>query len=324
MAVRLNEFDVYFEIREMYTELRKKASVIEAEEEIRRTCMDYFTDEDDGPIAKIALAKAQIQRRELTEAVAIQSEEAAAYVRGHNEYYQICKREMDALLSNLKDPDRRIGQDDATVKPKARRYRRPFQTEWKVGDVYAFRMKGSEAESMELDGRYCLLRVVDKVSDFPKEGGRTIPICYFSIWRQDVLPRCADDIRSVGLLQLMSRSVYCVQNPDLYKALKNAGASIEEMCRTGAVKVDHSYDATSYRSMIDITSRKVLSDFAFEYVGHFPELGVAEDDAARDNPKIFYACYACGYYTLKNLDDSICFSYKHFGTMHPQMIPMGT
>ena len=307
------DYDVYFEIEDQYLKLREQYSVFDAEEKISEGFIDYMDDEDDGLIARISIAKVQVRRKELTKNTAEKAMEALAIIRECNDHFQISGLEIGKLLAQLGDSANYIGKEKGAQIPQAPQRRRRFQLDWKYGDVYAFPFSGDEIEASGLAGKYCLLRVVGHTDNTYQDGEKIFPICYLSIWDGDHLPRNSQELQTAGLIQMMSRTIYYVHNPEIYKAMKSRNASDEEMYEAGALKIFSHCDKTKYRAIIDIPSKKALNGFGIKFVGNYPELGIAADDAGLDLQMEPAA-------NLNGLQKWISGIYIRYPVLHPQMV----
>lgn len=307
------DYDVYSEIEDTYLKLREQYSVLDSEERTTAGFADYMEDEDDGPIARIAIAKVQIRRKELTKNTAEKAIEALEYVREGNGHFQISRQEIDKLLVQLKNSSNYIGIEKSTQIPKTLQKRRKFQLDWKYGDVYAFPFSGDAMETSALAGKYCLLRVVGHTDKTYRNGERIFPICYLSIWDEVDLPKNSQEIQNAGLLQMMSRTTYSIHNPEIYEAMIAKKASNEEMYKAGALKIVSHSEKTKYRTIIDIPSKKALQKFGVVFVGNYPELGIAVDDAGLN-------MHHEPPFDLKILQSWILGIYNYYPALQPQMV----
>lgn len=307
------DFDVYNEILETYRKLRAQYSVLDAEHMIREGYKDYFDDSDDAAMASVALSKAQIRRKELTQNTAARASEALEMIREEKEHFRLSKRDLDKLQMQLEDSANYIDVETAMKVPPEKKPRRPFQLDWRYGDVYAFVMSSHDAKEAGLAGKLCLLRVVDFKDPASEKTERTCPICYISIWEGDALPQSAEEIRDAGLLRMRANTIYYVHDPELHAHMKAGNASNEEMCAAGALKIFSHCDKTKYRAIIDIPSKRALNSFGVKFVGNYPELGIAADDAGLDLQMEPAA-------NLNGLQKWISGIYIRYPVLHPEML----
>lgn len=99
------------------------------------------------------------------------------------------KEDIDKLQSKLLSP-----QPDK----KKIIIKRIYRCEWRVGDVFAYRLESDLAKERDLYGRYFLIRKVDEGTWYP---GHIVPIVYIKLTNNSTLPSNTDDYNKLEYVQ---------------------------------------------------------------------------------------------------------------------------
>lgn len=273
-SLKLNDFDTYATVYDDYLRLRRTLSVAEAEESILRDYGEELDDNDDAPFVWIALAKAQIRKKELTDLVVRHSEESMNVLINEIGFSQSYFQQFKNKLLN---PQYRIDVQKLHLKPKPYKSRF-FQIPWNYGDVFALRLTSSRAKELGIDGGYALLHMVDQWEGWPYEGERTLPIVYVSIWNNIQLPQTVEEIQRAHRIPVGSQKRYLGKK--------------------------------EYRLMIDFTAYKQLENFIF--VGNVPEIKPTCDEIIIEKIHTIYKCSFPTYSWYKSLEEDICIMYEKY------------
>lgn len=195
MRISLNDIGCTVDILEDYASLRRVYSVEETVAMVlnERKCE---LDDDEAPFVWIALAKAQIRRKELVSEVV----EKAAYFLDHlPEEYQEKVAGLHQIRDRLHNPDYHISCEAAKEVPRKKKY---FHCSWKIGDIYAYQLNSIDSEDAGLKGCHVLLRKADEIVGYPHKGARTVPLVYVMLWKGKGLPSTAKDIMGAEYIRL--------------------------------------------------------------------------------------------------------------------------
>ena len=191
--------------------------------------------EDDGLLFWVGLADAQYQLKELSEEVARNALKALDQIQETD--WDVCKGDLDRRRKKYAEapmPEKKVG-----------RARPPFSCDWKIGDTYAYQMKGPEAEQIGISGKFMLFRMLKK-NIFDKA---EIPLVTVTFWERKPFPTTTEEFMSEPILKLL-KSSNRFWNPPGY----------------------------IYKTYIDITCKRVLNRLNLEYVGNFPDVPMPEDE----------------------------------------------
>jgi len=100
------------------------------------------------------------------------------------------KKVLEVLLKRL---------SIANPKPKSvPKIPRAFRCDWKIGDVFAYKLEGEEAEALGISNQYILLIKVDESSVYPNH---IIPVVYIKLSSSGLLPNTIEDINNAMYLR---------------------------------------------------------------------------------------------------------------------------
>lgn len=236
--MRITDLPLVVEVKEEYLHLRRDGkSRADAAAELTEAYQDAITvgREDDGLQFWVGLADGQAANRELT---ADTAEKALAALESFEQTdWEITPGDISRRRTKYAQapmPEKKMG------KPRPR-----FHCDWQLGDTFAYRLTGPEAEASGVSGQHILLR---KVSEVVFGKGDVFPVVTLTLWNEEELPRTADEFRTAPLLRLNSGRF--ALPPDRYE----------------------------YRAELIIRSRRELNAAGFQFVGNFPEVPAPADE----------------------------------------------
>ncbi len=263
--MRMSEFPVLLEIKDEYIRHRQEGC---DRATATQNVLDSYKNElnqratDDGLLVWIGLADAQFYRKELTAEVASKATDAADILSAYD--WNICPGDLRRRKENYARapmPERKVG------KPRPR-----YHCSWSIGDTFAHRMSGPEAEECGIAGHYALLRKVDNVKS---DDGYTFPVVTISMWEKEPFPSNSGEFASVPILKLESGG------------------------RLGTPR--HLFE---YRTEIVITNKKQLETMSLIYLGNFLDVPMPNDE-------IIFTKDAYMMMTLpQQMDSKLCVYYK--------------
>ena len=172
-GTKLYQDDIACEVRDDYKKkLREGKSNKQVTEEIFAEYIDIIEDEDDSAIFWFALADTQWSFGRLLPEV---KEKALEFLGNGGEVQRwIDDRNIkgaEARRKILEDLKQKLNSSQ----PPEKKFSIPriYKCEWKMGDVFAYKLESNIAEQKGLWGRYLLLQKVDERRWYP---GHTIPI----------------------------------------------------------------------------------------------------------------------------------------------------
>ena len=236
--IRMVDFPMVHEVRNEYKSRRQKgASRAEAVELLKDSYRAELTEgkEDDAHLFWIGLAEGQCHYQELTAEVADKALAALAVLE-----------QYDWHLS-MKDIQKRREMYSQAPMPEKTKIRKStkFRCKWKIGDTFAYQLKGAEVAECGLEGMSLLLR---KVDELPFSDGRILPVVMLSVCPSNTLPSCSDEYNNYPILKL-------------------------ENGRLGSSK-----DTYEYRAELIIGSTKSLNGLNLQYLGNFIDSMMPDDE----------------------------------------------
>lgn len=264
----LGDFPVIEEIKSEYKDFRIKGfGRAEAVEKIKYNYRYELADEEGSLLVWIGLADAQFACKELSEEIAQCGLKAIESKEGS---------ELAQLLGirQLEKRKERYSQPPMPERKKIREGKK-FRCNWEIGDTFAYRIKGEEAEKYHLAGRYMLLR---KVSEVEIYNGQIHPIVSFTLWDNQDLPRTSEDFEKVPFLRLDHGRMNC--GSDQYE----------------------------YRIELLFTTKRQVERLELQFIGNFTGVKMPENEYLLTRPgEILMAL-------PKEFDHECCLAYKkdHF------------
>lgn len=165
---KLYQDDVAVDVSSSYKEKLKRGKTNEeATQEIIEEYSDFINDDDDGPIFWFALADTQWSLGRLLPEVkdeALRILESGGDIQrwiddGELKGAEIRKKSLEELKNKLNEPQ--------PPEKKISKYR-IYKCEWKLGDVFAYRLESDLAKEKNLYGRYALLQKVNEGIWYPE------------------------------------------------------------------------------------------------------------------------------------------------------------
>lgn len=278
--VHLSEFSLFLEVQDQYPEKRNFASINESVDLLQEENPDWFDDEEEAQVFWVSLAKAQIRRRELTSAVA---EKAKPALEALSNQYNLYPREVQSLSTCMSDQKYYASEVKLRAKGSTRK-RKYYQCPWKIGDVYAFELKGQEAQDLGIKGDLCLLRKIDERANYPRKNQNTVPILYMTICKKNALPKNEHELEEAGFL-------------------------------TSNVRQRYPYTHIEYRILFIIDSPKELEPLGLVYLGNYANARIPVDEVSFEKSELM------PLQSPRWFEKWICAYYKHGGILHPNLQP---
>lgn len=242
--MRLSDFPMLNEIKEEYLNDRREG--IPRDSVVVNLMTRYqselmFGTADDNSLFWIGVADAQFSCKELSREVA---------VRGLLAIDVIEKTDWDISPKDFKCRRERYSM---APMPERKRFSnsRKFRCTWKLGDTFAYRLSGTEAQECGLEGVYVLIRKVDEL-EFGD--GRLLPVVTFTMWQHDSLPTSAQEFQKEPVLKLANGRL--LSSTDLFE----------------------------YRAELIVTSAKKLAQLDLIYLGNFSPVPMPSNELIIRDP----------------------------------------
>lgn len=241
--MRISDLPMHSEIKNKYIHSRRDGK--SRLDSVQNMIQSYSNEivigsEDDALIFWIGLADAQYCCKELEEEVAQKALTALD--------------RLEQLGWNITPGDivrRRLRYAQIPMPERQIRKAKKFRCTWEMGDTFAYKLSGPEADACGLSGKYVLLRKVDEL-EFGD--GRLLPVVTFTIWEEPILPTTADEFVRQPILRLVSG-------------------------RLGLPKNLH-----EYRGEMLVTSKKKLNSLSLIYLGNFVDVPMPVDEVIIRDP----------------------------------------
>ena len=236
--MRISDFELIHEVKEQYISLRRSQNDrATAVEKLIAEYRDELTIgyEDDGLLFWVGLADAQYACKELTEEIAGKAMEAIDLL-GQSDM-EICAGDLLRRKQNYTKapmPERKM------QKPRPK-----FRCSWKIGDTFAYQIKGTKAETLGIAGRYALIR---KISELESYDGKILPVVSVTFWDESPLPTTSQEFMRVP----PSKLAWGRLNTPIGK-----------------------YE---YRTEMLIKNQKQVDSISFLYLGSFQEVIMPQDE----------------------------------------------
>lgn len=141
--------------------------------------------------------------------------------------------------------------------------KRVYQCQWKIGDVFAYKLESELAKERGLYGRYFLIRKVDEGVWYP---GHIVPIVYVKITKDDKLPT---NVEEYNQLEYVQTSFIKYEERFFPIDMSRPKEDIEEKS-----KIDYQVDEygylPEYRVMLLNTSARIIPKKLI-YIGNFKD-----------------------------------------------------
>lgn len=171
----LYQDDVALDVRDYYKDqLHRGKEGEQITQELIEQNSDMLEDPDDGPVFWLALADVQWKMGRLEDMV---KKNALNIIEGNvdlkrcqSEDLKNIKKRM-CVLSELKE---RLLNPQPEMKRVSQYHL--YHCDWKIGDVYAYRLLGDYAKEKDFFGKYLFFVKIDETIWYP---GHTVPVVYF-------------------------------------------------------------------------------------------------------------------------------------------------
>lgn len=229
--MRLQDFSLYCEAKKEYLELRKKGI---GRADTIKEMQEHFADEisigseDDGILFWLALADAQYSMKEL-------SSEVAAY--GLQFLDALEHSDLSIASGELVRRRERYAQAPMPEK-KSVRSRPIFHCGWSVGDTFAYRLSGPDADAAGISGKTVLFR---KVGEVEFDHGHIVPLVTLTLWETDNLPQNSAELGLKPVLLLRCTKLLTHIRKD-------------------------------YVAVLPFTSKRQLDKLKFLFIGNYPDI----------------------------------------------------
>lgn len=194
---RLYQDDIAEDVRDYYKDqLHRGKTGKEITQELIAQNEYAISDPDDAPVFWFALADTQWNLGRLEDFV---REQALHHIRdGHDvkRWAEEDPRGAKTRAETLEKLQLKLLSPQPAEK-KIAQYRL-YRCEWKIGDVFAYRLESDLAKERGLYGRYFLIQKVDEDVWYP---GHIVPIVYVKITRNDKLPTNVDEYNQLEFVQ---------------------------------------------------------------------------------------------------------------------------
>lgn len=196
---KLYQDDMAEDIRDYYKEQLKIGKTNEeVTKEIIESNEAIISDEDEAPVFWFALADTQWSLGRLLPFV---KDKALEYLKNRSnlkrweneainqrEYKDREKvlQELEQKLISPMPPEKKISQHKL------------YKCEWKIGDVFSYRLESDYAKEKGLSNKYLLIRKAYEDVWWP---GHTVPIIYVQITKDEKIPTSKDEVSKLEYIQ---------------------------------------------------------------------------------------------------------------------------
>lgn len=242
--MHLTNFPILQEIKNLYKKLRQegndRANTVQillnnySAEISRGTC-------DDGLLFWVGLADAQYACKELSGEVAQNALIAIGQLEKGN--WPIAANDLAVRRSRYEKPPM---PEQRIKKPSAK-----FRCEWRIGDTFAYQVKGKEALELGICDEFFLFRKVDSI-EFGD--GRLLPVVTVSFSGTSMVPKNSQEFLHFPMLKLESAR-FCTPK-----------------------------DKFEYRAEILFTNKRQIMSLPLHYLGNFPNVTMPHDEIVFENP----------------------------------------
>lgn len=195
----LDYFPMILDVKDSYRNAREKGCGREAAvEKVREEFARELADPDDGPQVWIGLAEVTGRRKELTEELLAKAESAFSTLAAA---FPEAKAVLRAKQKSVCDP--------ARLGPEAKyRKKTVYWPDWKIGDTFAYQIKGEDLKNAGLDGWYIITR---KIDERVLSEDCHIQVMYYSLCPPGKLPSTAEELERLGYVPLrqLRDGAYC-------------------------------------------------------------------------------------------------------------------
>ncbi len=303
-GTKLYQDDVAQDVKEQYKEsLKKGKSNEEATQQVFDDYRPMLNDIDDGPVFWFALAETQWSLGRLLPEV---KEQALACIDKGTDQAR-WERE-----NPKKAPERKKILEDLRIKlnspmPPMKKISQPksYKCEWKIGDVYAYKLESDYAREKGVYGRYFLFQKIGETVCYPEH---IIPVVWVKITDGDVLP--SNEKEYLDLEYVKTSKVSLIR---LFRPI-DKNRSIEEQFfeKTGRrFDVDELGRLDGYRIYLINTSKRIIPKKLI-FLGNFSVENPPKNDFEQSGD------FSYRGYLWKFFDSCMIDSYLKFNTFNDE------
>lgn len=266
--MRITDFCILGDIKREYKDIRQKGySRDNSVEELMQKYHDELIQgtNDDALLFWVGLADAQYACKELSAQIAARALDALE---------KITLLDWEITPGDITRRMERYGQAPMPERAKFGKPRR-FRSKWQIGDTFAYKMTGENAEAYGIAGKYMLFRTVDMVENY---AGHLYPVVTASLWPYLPLPKNSEEFNSVPMLKL-----------------DNGRFQLPK-------------DVFEYRAMLIIKNEKQIQDAGLQYIGNFTDVVMPDDEVVI---RVAGLAEATKMLSLERLNINCCYFCKN-------------
>ncbi len=198
---KLYQDDLALDVTDQFKDLlRRGLTSEEITDDLICTNAFAISDEDDGPIFWFVLADIQWQYGRLLPKVKDKAIELIDSGVNQNRWLLENPKEAKIRSKVLEELKTRLLSSQPPVKKLSPI--KLFQCDWKIGDVFAYRLESELAKAKGIAGEYLLIRKVDESIQSP---GHVFPVVYVMITHGQKLPESLEDLKESEYIQTTFR-----------------------------------------------------------------------------------------------------------------------
>ena len=194
---KLYQYDVAQDIRDEFKDLLKRGKTTE---EITKKMIEEYdyaiNDSDDGPIFWFALADTQWNLGRLLPKVKKRALECLDSGTDQKRWQEENPKEAKVRVRVLDELREKLNSSMPPEK-KIKQYNL-YKCEWKIGDIFAYKLESDLAKEKGLDNKYFIIQKIDEYTWHP---GHIIPIVRVKISKNDTLPINEREFDSLEYIQ---------------------------------------------------------------------------------------------------------------------------
>ena len=235
--MRIASFELLGDLKNEYMELRQNG---QSRDQVVRILMARYHKEltagakDDGLLFWVALADAQYALKELSDEVG---------ARGLAALEQLKVTIPEIIPGDIEQRRQKYACAPMPERSQIRKSKK-FRCQWHIGDTFAYKMTGPEAETNGIVGDFVLIRKVDEI----ESNGSIMPVVTLTHWKNVQLPHNEVEFRSVPILPL---------------------------CNGRFRSPKSTYE---YRTIILFACEKQVKDLNLRYLGNFVDVSMPADE----------------------------------------------
>ena len=262
-GVNLYQDDTTLDVKDTYKDkLHRGKTNKEATEETIEENQDMLEDIEEASLFWFALAETQWRLGRLEEDVKEEAlkciEEGTDLERWKEDIslYERRKKVLEELKEKLLSPQ--------PPEKKISKYR-IYKCEWKIGDVFAYKLKSEYAKQNQLENKYLIIQKVDERIWWPEH---TIPIVRVKITENDIIPKTEEEINKLKYIQTST----CFFRDRF--AGSSAIIPLEEQIKGMSFETDEYGLLPEYQLTIIVTSKSAANKFKEEliYLGNYTNI----------------------------------------------------